>query len=357
MNISPDIYSLIYYIVLIFAVIIVFVDANTDLFYKYRNSFKYFQFFFVAFCVLLIGFRPAGANGYLDTKMYIDLFQYTKENHELEYPKDMGFDYSMLFTSYFLNYRGFFLLCSLTSFVILFFTSKIINQKSWFLFFLATCSSLYFFDYQVYTIRQGLACAFALLAFVHPKKYIKIPFLIASVLFHKSLLLPVIGYLGCSLIYNGTLLYVIMWICSIPISYFSGHWWEFFFAKFLKNDERTLYLTKFSTNSTWLLRTGFRVDILLFNFLFVLVGIYYIWILKINDKVYQTIFNVYLVCNVIIILVIRANNIHRFAYLVWFLIPVLLLYPLLIKENDTTQKTRTNTLNTEAKKKKNTHRP
>lgn len=329
MNLSPDIYSLIYYMVLVFAVLLVFIDANTDLLSRFKKSFKYFQYSFVLFCILLVGFRPTGENGFFDTGMYIDIFNYIKKNHEIERIKDIGFDYLMLFTSYFLNYRGFFVLCSFISFSVLFYTSRIINYKNWFLFFLASCSSLYFFDYQVYTIRQGIGSAFVILAFIIDKKYIKYLLFILSILFHKSLLLPVGAYLICDFIYNRTLFYIFMWIISIPVSYFSGHWWELFFAKFLGDDGRTIYLTSFSNDINWLARSGFRIDILIFNFFFVLVGVYYIWIRKINNKIYTTIFNTYLICNILIILVIRANNIHRFAYLAWFLIPVLLFYPLL----------------------------
>lgn len=65
-----------------------------------------------------------------------------------------------------------------------------------------------------------------------------------------------------------------------------------------------------------------------------LVGWYYIYRKKFNDRFYTLIYNSYLLTNIFWILVIRANFSDRFAYLSWFLIPFLLVYPLLKQKLD-----------------------
>jgi len=61
----------------------------------------------------------------------------------------------------------------------------------------------------------------------------------------------------------------------------------------------------------------------------ILVGYYYLFKIKVVDVFYHRIFNMYLFANAIWLLVISMAFTDRMAYLSWFLVPFLLLYPLL----------------------------
>ena len=61
----------------------------------------------------------------------------------------------------------------------------------------------------------------------------------------------------------------------------------------------------------------------------VFTGWYFIFKKNFNDKFYSHIFNIYLVCNAFWILIIRANFSNRFAYLSWFLMSLIIIYPFL----------------------------
>ena len=50
---------------------------------------------------------------------------------------------------------------------------------------------------------------------------------------------------------------------------------------------------------------------------------------NVTDKTYTLLLNTYLLCNAFWILVIRASFSNRFAYLSWFIYPIVLAYPLL----------------------------
>jgi hypothetical protein len=74
---------------------------------------------------------------------------------------------------------------------------------------------------------------------------------------------------------------------------------------------------------------GFRWDFLLYSIIGVFTGMYFIYKKNFKDKFYTHIFNVYLLTNAIWILVIRANFSNRFAYLSWFMLGLIIIYPFL----------------------------
>src|SRR5690606_25184293 len=75
--------------------------------------------------------------------------------------------------------------------------------------------------------------------------------------------------------------------------------------------------------------TGFRWDFLLYSSTAVFAGWYYIVKRNYKDKIYFWLFNTYVFSNAFWILVIRANFSNRFAYLSWFMIGLVIIYPLL----------------------------
>lgn len=78
--------------------------------------------------------------------------------------------------------------------------------------------------------------------------------------------------------------------------------------------------------------TGFRYDFLAYSAAAVYTGWYFIFKKKYNDKIYINLYNTYLICNAFWILVIRANFSNRFAYLSWFMMGLVIIYPFLKKE-------------------------
>ena len=77
------------------------------------------------------------------------------------------------------------------------------------------------------------------------------------------------------------------------------------------------------------LKIGFRWDFLLYSATGVYAGWYYIIKHKFNDAFYTRMFNIYLFANAFWILIIRAAYSNRFAYLSWFLLGLIIVYPLI----------------------------
>src|SRR5690606_31378083 len=89
------------------------------------------------------------------------------------------------------------------------------------------------------------------------------------------------------------------------------------------------YLTDIGKCDDKFSRTGFRWDFILYSASGVLAGWYFVIKKKFEDSLYIQMFNVYLVTNAFWILVIRANYSNRFAYLSWFMIALIIMYPYL----------------------------
>ena len=78
-----------------------------------------------------------------------------------------------------------------------------------------------------------------------------------------------------------------------------------------------------------MVESRFRWDFLLYSFSAIAIAYYYIIKRRFKDSFYDTLFGIYAIGNAFWILVIRANFTNRFAYLSWFLLPAIIIYPLL----------------------------
>jgi len=152
--------------------------------------------------------------------------------------------------------------------------------------------------------------------------------LLFAISFHKSILLPVLALI-LSLYYTNSIVYIAVWFASIILSLLFQGFWENFFASLNLGDQRLdSYLTT-KADAKEFAYIGFRWDFLIYSFIPILLGGFYIFKKQYQSVLYIQFFNTYLLANSFWILVIRANFSNRFASLSWFIIPILLIYPLL----------------------------
>ena len=199
------------------------------------------------------------------------------------------------------------------------------SKKYGFILFFMFCYGFQFFAYGVNTLRAGLACSFLLLAITQRKHlFTYATLMLVSVGLHNSMALPSLAHLA-SRFYTNTKIYTGLWIICIAASICMGHFFESFFASFIQ-DERRGYLLVNEADTHY--KVGFRVDFLLYSTAPIIMALYYIIKKKFTDEIYNSLLNTYLLANSFWILCIRANYSDRFAYLSWFLCPILLVYPL-----------------------------
>ena len=190
-------------------------------------------------------------------------------------------------------------------------------------------TSLMFFTFGTNGLRNGLACHIILLAmsFFFDDKYIIGGLLCLVALgIHRSTMLPIAGMLTARFILKDMKYAILFWISSIFVSLIVGNATTAFFASLGFDDRMSSYNTTIYAND--FSQTGFRWDFLLYSAFPVLMGWYVCVKKKIKDDWYKTLCITYCLCNAFWVLVIRAAFSNRFAYLSWFMYPIVIAYPL-----------------------------
>tara|TARA_R110000868_G_scaffold59789_4_gene183417 strand:- start:1626 stop:2651 length:1026 start_codon:yes stop_codon:yes gene_type:complete len=299
-----------------------------------RKNISYITFIGYSLFILLtlyIGLRPVSGRYFIDMATYARIYEGYAHGGQITLDTDVVFQQFMRFCSGFLPTNLFFLLCAMIYIVPLFIISKRFFKEYWFYAFFMFVVSMSFWTYGVNGIRNGLATSLFLLALAfYNKKGLMIVFFIISCLFHQTIYLP-IGAFILTLFFKNSKWYFIGWLLAIPLSIALGGFWENLFASLGFADERfSGYLV--GEKDAAFVNSGFRFDFLFYSSFPVLIGAYFIFKKKYNDLIYKQLFNIYLTTNAFWILIIRANFSNRFAYLSWFLMPLVIIYPF-IKNN------------------------
>lgn len=194
-----------------------------------------------------------------------------------------------------------------------------------------------FYSFGVNGIRNGLACSIMLTAFsyIAGSKNDKI---IAAILSfcayntHHSMALPILMMVVSTFVLpkfkNSFKLTVAFWILSIFLSLAVGDSLETFFANLGFDDRLNTYITSDEFDDEFS-NTGFRWDFLLYSVMPIILGWHVVVKKRVSDKTYLMLLNTYILCNSFWVMLIRASFSARFAYLSWFIYPMLLAYPLL----------------------------
>lgn len=196
--------------------------------------------------------------------------------------------------------------------------------------FLFLISSLMYYTFGVNGIRNGLACHMILLgmAYFMEDKWIKaaiIAFLAIGI--HRSTLLPIVSVIAAWKFIKEPRYAIYFWLICIVLSLLIGEWVTNLFISIGFDDRMNAYATGHD-DGTQFSSTGFRWDFLLYSAMPIVLT----WLVNIirskRDGWFNIIATTYILCNAFWVLVIRAEYSNRFAYLSWFLYPVIMAYPL-----------------------------
>ena len=324
-----DIYTDVFFYVMLFAVLVTFlhtqvlsISSITTL--KFNN---YFGTTILIFTLLYIGLRPIHGV-FVDMKTYAKIFErFSLNEFNTDDLKDPLFYVFMYLSSKLMTVGSFFFICAFIYIYPLYLVSKKWFKEYWFYGFLLLIVSFSFWNYGTNGIRNGMATSVFLYALSKNRVKSKLIWLALSVLIHKTMLLPVIGYLIYYKFNPKLNFFYALWLVAIPFSLVFSGFWESFFLSTGFEDERMSYLNLDEDKSR--LDTSFRWDFLLYSFAPIIFSYYYIKIKKFEDFLYSNLVATYLFANAFWILVIRANFSNRFAYLSWFLIAPIIIYPIL----------------------------
>lgn len=211
-----------------------------------------------------------------------------------------------------------------------YFAANRMTREYSFVLFLSMLCCFQFFAYGQNTIRAGFAGSLVILglSFCNKPKLMCLLFFF-TIFCHKSMLIPVGSLFIAYSLHNKTKWFLAFWFLCIIVSFAGGSGFTGFLSQFIEG-RRSIYFTVDAAHSAY--RIGFRWDFLFYSAIPVALGYYFQYVRDFKSEFYQWVYNAYLIANAFWVLVIRAEYTDRFAYLSWFLFPILLMYPLLSKQ-------------------------
>lgn len=288
-------------------------------------------FVLIIILAIFLGSRPQGYQ-FGDTGNYVFVFENLRRGIAISDPNAEWIWYKLMeFCLPITNAQGFLTFVDFLYIGCTALACYIIVSKHGYATLLFNLAALSYFTYGTNGIRNGLGCSIMLVAIAfatlnNSRKYLAILFAFIAYNIHHSSLLP-FGMLIISMYFIKSFRYAYtFWIFSIIISLVLGNTMANLFAG-LGFDDRLSYITT-QANSSEFSHTGFRFDFLIYSMMPIVLGYYVIIKRRIRDHTYELLLNTYTLTNAFWVMVIRANFSNRFAYLSWFIYPILLAYPL-----------------------------
>lgn len=335
--IPVEYYNTVYYSILSLCVLLMVLPL-----FKYANlesdSKSLLNFKSAVLLIVVIGFiglrDPWGNWRYFgDTASYTLLYESIKFGGDIVNIKDPGFYLLMKFCGKFMPIQMFYIICAFIYVGLPFLAFKKWFKEYAFFALLLFVVSMPFWGFGINGLRNGLATSVLIYAFSFRTQRIKMYLLmILALSFHRSVFLPIAAYF-IAIKYSNTKMLINIWLVIIVVSYYIGNSLEQFYQYLLSffniiDPTRSQNLFSDNLDGQNIIR-GYRLDFVLYSGFAILLG--YIYIIKkdIKDVFYILLFNIYIISNTIWVLLIYAAYTNRIAYLSWFLMPIVMLYPLL----------------------------
>lgn len=234
---------------------------------------------------------------------------------------------------------------------------KLVGENAWMamLFFLSAFST---YQFGVNGLRNGFACSMVILAFAIAANGNISKMLLGGVVIifamgsHKSVMLPLAAFLAATYVIKSPKWAIYFWIASIGVSLVAGGTMVNFFSGLGFDDRMAAYGNSMDQYTDSFSSTGFRWDFLAYSAM----PVWLTWYVtkkaekersmygdtveeaetnitgagRIADAHSMRVFNIlattYILANSFWVMVIKAAFSNRFAYLSWFLYPVVLAY-------------------------------
>lgn len=191
-------------------------------------------------------------------------------------------------------------------------------------------TSFSFWGYATNGIRNGMATSIAIVGlsfFMRTKIELIIGYMLLflAMMTHKSCLLVIVAA-SAALFLRNTKTNITIWLFCILLGLLFQEQFKALFSGLIDDGRMASYLNE-EVSTEMFSKTGFRWDFLLYSALPIFIGRYAIAKQKIEDKTYTFILHTYIFSNAFWVLINSAAYSNRFAYLSWFLYPIVLIYP------------------------------
>lgn len=280
---------------------------------------------FFAFSLIYIGFRPVN-------EIFVDMTTYAMVFERYAYgfdhvAKDPVFHYLTLILASFLDVNLYFFACAVLYVAPLYLASKKLIGRYWIYCFLFLVGSFSFWAYGTNGIRNGIAASLFVYGLSRARFSEKVIWVAVSIGFHLSMLIPAVCFVVAHFIKSPRIC-IGIWLVCIVMSITAGSYFANLFSGIALDDQRLDYLTAEVEQGVFS-QTGFRWDFVLYSAAPIIAGWYYTLRKGFSDPTYLRIYSTYILSNSFWILIIQANFSNRFAYLSWFLMGIVMCYPIL----------------------------
>lgn len=192
-------------------------------------------------------------------------------------------------------------------------------------------ASFSFLSFGLNGLRNGVACHMVILAisyYLDDRRIIAgvLAFLILGI--HRSSILPITAAIAAVTVLKNPRHVLYIWIASIPVSLLFGETLTAMIMNLGFDDRMVQYGGSSLSDENEFSHTGFRWDFLIYGAIPIVFYWYVTFIKGVRDGWYNVIAITYMLSNAFWIIVIRATFSNRFAYLSWFLMPIMIAYPL-----------------------------
>ena len=289
--------------------------------------------------IYFLGLRPIYMD-FVDMKMYAETYRLFAPKMSYEWPS-LSKEWLWVDVFVFFNHNdytvySFFLFVEFVYVMGMLLCAVLVTRNNLLMTMMFMITSFSFLPFAENGIRNGMACGLLMVGICLLTKKEKIMrFLSLFLMFlamgiHRSSMLPIVASLSSLYLIKDTKTALRFWLASIGISLVAGPLMEQFFTALGFDDRMERYTsTDQATMESTFSRTGFRWDFVLYS-AFPVIMIWYVTLYrKFRDKTYNVIAITYLLCNAFWMMVIRAAFSNRFAYLSWFIYPLVIAYPLL----------------------------
>lgn len=331
---TPQILTALYYSFLLLLCITYFCKNYTS------GDSKLLTFFLLSVVLLYIGGREVCAF-YGDTVKYGSVYKQIElfPTEALMYYSDYGFSIFTKYMSYLHSERLYFVVIGLLYVMPVYYVLKNKFQDNYYIALLIFVCSFSFIGYGVNGLRNGLATTFLICAFFDKRIVIQVIWMVIAVSMHKSAALPAAVFL-LTMYYKNPKMYIYLWfICIVVTIVAHGQFEDWMASNSFFNDENDMRVAGYfegqfdggETGGVTFSHTGFRYDFLLYSSVPIILGWYYIYRKYYEDELFTRLFCTYVGANAAWILTIYIPFNNRFAYLSWFLYPIVISYPILQK--------------------------
>lgn len=301
---------------LLFAVIVHYAIQKQTIFRLNGNI----SLLIVCICIYF-AFRPLSMG--IDTRNYFnDFFLPASQGVSILGEDDVLYWSLMQFISKFQSYPLFLFLNACLYLLPVLIASRNHFSYNGYLYVIVLITSFSFLTYGINGMRNGVATSFFLLAISCKREWLRFALMLIGYFLHGSLIIPIAAYC-ISFFIRDTRLYLLGWCFAFVLSFVAGPTiQQWFLTAGILEDGRIGYL---GADASW----GFRIDFILYGALPIVVGGYEILKNGYRDKDYLRFYHTYIVANALFVMVCNVPFSNRFAYLSWFIMPLLLLYPYL----------------------------